>query len=268
MSTFESMTHEDVAPRVGRIVPTLRANALQAERDGRVPEENMEALKDAGFLRLMAPKRYGGLEADWRSNIESIAEVGRGCSSTSWIAATGLAGQWVMGCLPDEGQDEIFADGPDVLSTCVLQFWASQARKDGDDWIVSGTWPFSTGCLNHEWVGGGATLGEDENGNPLVGYFVFPASQARIEPTWHVTGMAGTGSNTVVAEDVRVPSTRMIRYDHLLSNRYRSEENAGHRLWNTPASGVIFAGSLGTPIGIARNAIEAFMQRLPGRAIT
>ena len=80
--------------------------------------------------------------------------------------------------------------------------------------------------------------------------------------------MAGTGSNTVVAEDVRVPSTRMIRYDHLLSNRYRSEHNAGHRLWNTPASGVIFAGSLGTPIGIARNAMEAFLERLPGRAIT
>ena len=267
MST-ESMTHEDVASRVGRIVPTLRANALQAEHDGRVPDENMEALKDAGFLRLMAPKRFGGLEADWRSNIESIAEVGRGCSSTSWIAATGLAGQWVMGCLPDEGQDEIFADGPDVLSTCVLQFWASSARQDGDDWIVSGRWPFSTGCLNHAWVGGGATIGEDDNGNPLVGYFVFPASQARIEPTWHVTGMAGTGSNTVVAEDVRVPSTRMIRYDHLLSNRYRSEHNAGHRLWNTPASGVIFAGSLGTPVGIARSAMEAFLERLPGRAIT
>ena len=267
MST-ESMTHEDVASRVGRIVPTLRANALQAEHDGRVPDENMEALKDAGFLRLMAPKRFGGLEADWRSNIESIAEVGRGCSSTSWIAATGLAGQWVMGCLPDDGQDEIFADGPDVLSTCVLQFWASSARQDGDDWIVSGRWPFSTGCLNHAWVGGGATIGEDDDGNPLVGYFVFPASQARIEPTWEVTGMAGTGSNTVVAEDVRVPSTRMIRYDHLLSNRYRSERNAGHRLWNTPASGVIFAGSLGTPMGIARNAMESFLERLPGRAIT
>jgi 3-hydroxy-9,10-secoandrosta-1,3,5(10)-triene-9,17-dione monooxygenase len=155
-----------------------------------------------------------------------------------------------------------------VLSTCVLQFWASRAVKDGDDWILNGRWPFSTGCLNHEWVGGGAVLGEDEDGNPLVGYFVFPASQARIEPTWHATGMAGTGSNTVVAEDVRVPSSRMIRYDHLLSNQYRSEQNTGHRLWNTPASGVIFAGSLGTPIGIARNAMEAFLARLPGRAIT
>lgn len=57
--SIESMTHEDVASRVGRIVPTLRANALQAEHDGRVPDENMEALKDAGFLRLMAPKRFG-----------------------------------------------------------------------------------------------------------------------------------------------------------------------------------------------------------------
>jgi len=268
MSVTDQITHEDVAPRVAQVVPTLRANALRAEQEGRVPQENMEALKDAGFLRLMAPKRYGGLEANWRSNIESIAEVGRGCSSTSWIAATGIAGQWFMGVMPDAGQDEIFVDGPDVLSSCVLQFWSATARPDGDDWILNGEWPFSTGCMNHAWHGGGAIIGADDKGNPQVGYFIFPTSQAQIKPTWHVTGMAGTGSNTVVAEDVRVPASRMIRLDQLLTNQYQSEQNAGQRLWNTPASGVIFAGSLGTPIGIARNAMESFLDRLPGRSIT
>ena len=268
MTTSTEITHEDVAARVGKVVPTLRANALRAEAEGRVPDENMEALSEAGFLRLMAPKRYGGLEANWRSNIESIAEVGRGCASTSWIAATGAAGQWIMGCLPDAGQDEIFGDGPDVQSTCVLQFWSASARQDGDDWILNGKWPFSTGCLNHHWIGGGAIVGEGANGAPRVGYFVFPTAQARIESTWNVTGMSGTGSNTVVAEDVRVPACRMISLEDLITNNYRSEQNAGNLLWNTPTSGVIFAGSLGTPIGVARNALEAFVDRLPGRAIT
>lgn len=268
MATNTQITHEDVAPCVGQVVPTLQSNVLRAEREGRVPDENMEALRDAGFMRLMAPKRYGGLEATWRSNIESVAEVGRGCASTSWIAATGAAGQWVMGCLPDEGQDEIFADGPDVLSTAVLSFWASSARKDGDGWILNGRWPFSTGCLNHGWYGSAATVGENKDGTPRIAYFVFPASQARIEWTWNVTGLAGTGSNTVVAEDVYVPASRMIYFEDLVANNYSSEQNAGHRLWNTPLSGVIFAGSLGTPIGVARNAMEAFLRRLPGRAIT
>ena len=53
-----------------------------------------------------------------------------------------------------------------------------------------------------------------------------------------------------------------------MSNNYASAGNAGRRLWTTPASGVIFAGSLGTPGGVARNAVEAFRDRLPGRAIT
>jgi alkylation response protein AidB-like acyl-CoA dehydrogenase len=60
----------------------------------------------------------------------------------------------------------------------------------------------------------------------------------------------------------------MIRLEDLVTNNYASATNAGRRLWNTPASGVIFAGSLGTPIGVARNAMEAFRERLPGRAIT
>ena len=141
MAASAQITHEDVAARVGEIVPTLRANALRAEREGRASDENMEALRDAGFLRLMAPKRYGGLEANWRSNIESIAEVGRGCASTSWIAATGAAGQWILGCLTDEGQDEIFGDGPDVQSTCVLQFWSASGRQDGATGSSTGSGP-------------------------------------------------------------------------------------------------------------------------------
>ncbi len=111
-------------------------------------------------------------------------------------------------------------------------------------------------------------MGEGEHGAPRVGYFVFPTSEARIERDWNVTGMSGTGSNTVVAENVRIPGSRMIRLEDLITNNYRSEQNAGNLLWNTPASGVIFAGSLGTPIGVARNAMEAFVERLPGRAIT
>ena len=136
MTVTADITHEDVRTLVGQAVPTLRANARRAEADGRVPDENMEALRDTGFTRLFAPQRFGGLEANWRTNIETVAEVGRGCASTSWIVATGLAGQWMIGCLPDEGQDEVFADGPDVLSTCVLQFWAPNIGEDGAVWRV------------------------------------------------------------------------------------------------------------------------------------
>jgi alkylation response protein AidB-like acyl-CoA dehydrogenase len=132
----------------------------------------------------------------------------------------------------------------------------------------AGRWPFSTGCLNHKWYGGAATIGTADNGAPLIGYFVFPASQAKIKPTWQVTAMGGTGSNTVVAEEVRIPARRMIPLGDLATNRYHSDRDKGQRLWKTPLSGCIFAGSLGTPIGIARNAMDAFLKRLPGRSIT
>ena len=41
-----------------------------------------------------------------------------------------------------------------------------------------------------------------------MGVVLMPMSELSIEDTWFVAGMKGTGSNTVVAEDVFVPEHR------------------------------------------------------------
>lgn len=261
------LSYQEVPDRVTELaVPVLASNAQRTEAERRVPAENIEALKEAGLLRLMAPQRYGGLEADWKTNAEALARVGSACGSTAWVLAVSLAGQYMVGWLSEEAQDEIFADSPDQLVTCVPTPGGT-AAKDGDDWILSGRWPFSSGSLNDQWLGQGAVIGE-ENGQPVVAYCVFPSSEATFEDTWHVSGLSGTGSVTVVADRVRVPARRVIRTDDILAERYHRSSNTGNPRWNAPWIAILSAGSLGAPVGIARGAYDAFMERLPGRAIT
>ena len=83
------MSHnaEEFIERAARLRPLLLENADEADRLRRLPDANVQALRDTGLCRLMAPKRLGGYETDIRAYIQVIAEIGRGCGSTAWTAS-------------------------------------------------------------------------------------------------------------------------------------------------------------------------------------
>ena len=57
----------DLVSRVTELHPLLRAHAAQGEEDRRVAEESMQALREAGILRIAQPKRYGGYQTSMRT---------------------------------------------------------------------------------------------------------------------------------------------------------------------------------------------------------
>ena len=86
---------------------------------------------------------------------------------------------------------------------------------------------------------------------------------------WHASGMAGTGSNTIVAENVFIPSYRCQPLPDMLEARFpANRHNAANPYFNLPLASVLIVNAGGTPLGIARGAMEAFFARLPGRPIT
>ena len=96
--------------RAAALVPMLREQAAAAERARRVPQESLDALSDAGVFRMMAPKKYGGDEATFETQCDVLAEIARGCPSTSWVATIFSAMAWLAAGFPDEAQEEVFAD--------------------------------------------------------------------------------------------------------------------------------------------------------------
>ena len=45
------------------LLPALRERAQETEDAPGIPAENVKALQDTGFFRLLQPRRYDGLEA-------------------------------------------------------------------------------------------------------------------------------------------------------------------------------------------------------------
>jgi alkylation response protein AidB-like acyl-CoA dehydrogenase len=93
-------------------------------------------------------------------------------------------------------------------------------------------------------------------------------SELTILDDWYASGMAGTGSNTVVAEDVFVPTHRSVLLPEMVEGRYPERHNSDNPYANYPLVPVLIVNAGGTPVGTARGALDAFMERLPGRPIT
>ena len=132
--------------RAAELVPLLRASAVRAEQDRRLPEENLAALDKAELLRLRTPKRFGGIEADMRTYTDVVAEIGRGCGSTAWVVFISTATVWVACHFPEETQREIFGPNPDARFIGLLAPLSTATAVNGG-YRVAGKWPFASGCL-------------------------------------------------------------------------------------------------------------------------
>jgi alkylation response protein AidB-like acyl-CoA dehydrogenase len=84
---------------------------------------------------------------------------------------------------------------------------------------------------------------------------------------WYASGMAGTGSNTVVADSIFVPRHRALSLPGMVEASYPSRHNQAESYFNHPLASVLVVNAGGTPIGIARGGYEHFMARLPNRGI-
>jgi 3-hydroxy-9,10-secoandrosta-1,3,5(10)-triene-9,17-dione monooxygenase len=262
MSIADAPPAQELVERAEALVPMLRDNAAATEQARRVLPEHFDALAEAGVFRMCAPRRFGGYEADFRTQIDALAAVARGCPSTSWVATIFSAMGWLAGCFPDDAQEEIFADGDPRMSGVFAPI-GSGIRVDGGI-RVSGRWPFNTGCHGARWTCLNLILQEGE-GVPTTCFV--PSSELTILDDWNASGMAGTGSNSVVADDVFVPDHRWLPLQALLDGVYPQRHNSDGPYFNLPTVPVLVVNAGGTPLGIAQGALEAFHERLPGRGI-
>ena len=147
----------------------------------------------------------------FRSIVELVAVIGRGCGSTAWVLANLAAHHWLLGMWAPEAQDEIWGESPDNLIGSALDLPARpRAARRRADIACRGRWPFSSGVDAVAWNLIGAIVQDEEAGTTEPRIFLMPASDYTIIDTWHVIGLAGTGSKDVAVEDAFVPDYRSL----------------------------------------------------------
>ncbi|GAA1203459.1 acyl-CoA dehydrogenase family protein [Pseudonocardia alaniniphila] len=266
ISTECTSPHDELIDRARELVPLLRANAAETERLGRLPEDNVTALRDAGFFALGAPRCVGGPEVDFRTWVDVVAELARGCGSSAWVATLLSMGSHWVGLLGDRARSDVWAADPHA-AVCLNPNPSARSRAVEGGMVVSGRWRPMSGCNHAQWVMGGLPV-QDEQGAVVDRKLVLvPMSQARIEETWNVAGMRGTGSNTVVVDDVFVPEHRILSMPRALAGDYAADHSDEPR-YAISASSLVAVAQAAPALGLAAAALEHTLDVLgAGRAV-
>jgi alkylation response protein AidB-like acyl-CoA dehydrogenase len=221
-TSLEVPSLEELLLRIEETKPTLAANVEQTEADRRIAQANIDALTDAGAFRVTIPRRFGGYEMTIRGKLEVSATVAETCGSTGWVVALTNVCNWMASVLPDQGQQDIFGATPDAKVAGVLNP-SADVRKVNGGYQVSGQWPWASGSWHADWALVGIVV-PDQAGEPVDQALAFiPMSELSIKETWFVAGMKGTGSNTMIAQDVFVPEHRLHSVPRAIANEYATE---------------------------------------------
>lgn len=242
----------DASPveRAADLRQALRDAYKRGDDARRLPEANFETLKDADLLRVLVPRRLGGHGAKMTTQLAVASALAQGCPATAWVQSLINITTWAMAGLPEAGQQEVFLDGERPFVCGVLTPGGS-ARPTEGGYLVTGKWPYASGSYHANWATGGVMILDDQGMVASVGSACMRMSDITIQDTWKVVGMRGTGSNTLVAEDVFIPHGRLMSLS-APEARTASDEAADH--WPVGAAlSVVLVGPL---LGMAEAVLE------------
>ena len=201
------------------LLPAFRKRAAAAEKTRQVPAENLSALRDAGLYKIVQPRRFGGYEYDFDVLVDLMIDASRACASTGWVYGLFAAHQWLVASfLPT--RSAIFGMKIRTLPSAAP---TRRPEKQSPSKAVirsvdAGRSPAAATTRNGRYVL--PFCRREQKAMPSAPAFLLvPAADYSIDDTWNVVGLAGTGSKTLVLNDVFVPEHRVLTFAETTSGR-------------------------------------------------
>lgn len=263
---FTDVSYDEAIARARELVPVLRERVERSEEERILLPETMADLHRTGLLRVLQPKRWGGMELDFPACFDVAYELGRGCASTSWTAVNLLIHHWMLALYEEGAQKDVWEQNPDAGIASGVSPAQGQARAVDGGYMVSGRWNFSSGVNVSDWNMLAANVRE---GDKVVDarLCVLHKSDYEVVDDWQVLGMRATGSMTVEAKDVFVPAHRALSmYDLCGGDSFPGAAgNPGplYRVALSMLSGHVISGAV---VGNAQAALELTVESIAQRS--
>jgi alkylation response protein AidB-like acyl-CoA dehydrogenase len=249
----------ELRARVARISPQIKARAYTTEKAGRVPAENIAALRDIGYFDIVKPAMFGGYEHDFDVLVDLNIELAKSCASTAWVGGLLAAHQWLIAGFPEQAQRDVWDANPEALA-CGSYAPATKAIAMEGGFRLSGRWSFASGCDNTQWSLCAALLPKADDGQFAPAFLLVPASDYVIDDTWNVVGLSGTGSKTLVLNDVFVPAHRMLSFADTTSGQTPGAAMyAANPTFSIPMLSNIPSCLASAAVGAASGALEDYL---------
>jgi alkylation response protein AidB-like acyl-CoA dehydrogenase len=253
----EQVAAEELVKRATALIPVVRERSAKAAELRKLPPETLEDFKNAGFIRAATPKRFGGMDHDLEVIADVSMQIARGDGSSGWLSAFMPLHQHMVGWFPEEAQEEYWATSPNTISSTVPAYRQMEREEVSGGIKITGKASFSSGVDYSEW---GLV-------HTPVETCLVPAADFEIVDDWYVSGLKGTGSKSVVIDDVFVPSHRIVTNEELAHGTYpgsRLYDSPWYKVKNPPIL-VLNHFILAPVIGMARGVLDIFDDRSANR---
>ena len=231
--------------------PELSARASEMDTVRRLPSDLAATMAKAGVFRALTPASLGGLESSPAVFMEMLETLAIANASASWCAMIACTAALPAAYLAPDVARDIYGD-PDMIAGGIFAPMG-RAVVEGDDYILTGRWPWGSGSANSQWIGLGAMVVADSEAKPEPRMLMVRTKDAQLLDTWHVAGLRGTGSGDIEVKDLRVPKA------YSISSRFESPRETSP-LYTFPPFGLLGIGVASVALGNAQGALDEFYE--------
>jgi 3-hydroxy-9,10-secoandrosta-1,3,5(10)-triene-9,17-dione monooxygenase len=244
--------------RAREMVPRLARRAPQAEAERRVPGESIAEMQEAGFFRILQPKRWGGYEMHPDVYYDVLMTLAEGCFSTAWVYGVVGIHPWVLALYDNRAAEEIWGKDSSTLISSSLMPGGQAIPADGG-FRLSGRWLYSSGCDHCAWVLIGGVVPSDDPAVFDWRFFLVPRKEYQIVDTWNVSGLKGTGSQDIVVKDAFVPAWRAHKVIDFYNCIGPGQALNKAPLYRIPAAQILYLGVACGAIGALKGMLDTFL---------
>lgn len=247
---------EEMFARARALIPMLRERAAASADMQRVPEDTIQAFKDAGLFKILQPRRWGGYEMSPAIFYEVQTILGEGDMAAAWVFGIVGVHNWHLALFDDKAAQDVWGEDDSILIASTYMPVGKITEVEGG-FRMSGRWKFSSGCDNSRWILLGAML-PTPNGEVEPGTLLVPHEDLTIVgDSWQVGGLRGTGSKDIIVEDAFIPHYRTHRHrEGFLCESPGNKVNTGP-LYRLPFGQVFIRAVNGSAIGALRGLADA-----------
>ncbi|WP_176598058.1 acyl-CoA dehydrogenase family protein [Sphingobium sp. 15-1] len=253
----EIPTAKELVARAAAMVPGLRARADAIEEARRVPDDVIDMFREAGFFRILQPKKYGGWEMNPIVFMRVLGELGRGCCASAWAMMILGVHNWEFGVMDDRAAQDVWGEDDQTIIASSYPPVGELTKVEGG-WRLKGRWPTSSGSDHGAWAFIGA-LERNEKGVPIDRHaLLVKREDYEIIDDWYTFGLSGTGSKSLLIKDAFIPDHRA----HSMID-YKMDDRPTNYLF--PFAMVFYSSVSSVIIGFAQGAIDVFIDQMQVR---
>ncbi|MBB3932081.1 SfnB family sulfur acquisition oxidoreductase [Kaistia hirudinis] len=192
-------------------------DAALRDREGLLPLDELDAFSQSGLWGINIPKAYGGAGVSYVTLTEVIKIISAADPSIGQIPQNHLS---ILEHIASDGTEEQkrfffgevlkgirFGNAFSEKNTANVGTFETRIVEDGDNVVVNGQKFYATGALLAHIV---PIVGLDEDGNSFLAFADRDAPGLTVINDWSSFGQRTTASGTVIAENVRVPKSRVV----------------------------------------------------------